>query len=413
MEGCIPLTACRLCLRAAPTPFMSLGMMPNINKFLKSEEEIQREKKYPLEAAFCANCSHVQLTCALSPEETFSEYLYFSSMSDAFVAHGRELAERAHTLARLTQGDLVVEIASNDGAVLQSFVPYTKNILGVEPARNIAQVANERGIRTLEEFFSSACARRLRDEYGAAKVIVGTNVLAHILDLRDFVEGIHTLLHLDGVALIEVPYVRELLANLEFDTIYHEHLSYFSVTALNRLFSNAGLRIMDVCLVPIHGGSLLLSICHNESTQASMGTMREYLAKERAAGLDTIEPYRRFAEDVATVRTSIITFINDLLRGGATCAGYGAAAKGNVLVNFCGLTNEQIPWIADRSPHKQGMRTPGTHIPVVAPEKILETQPDYLVIFPWNFKDEIMAQQAEYAHRGGKFVILLPEPRVW
>jgi novobiocin biosynthesis protein NovU/D-mycarose 3-C-methyltransferase len=262
METIIPLAACRICNEQMTAPFLSLGMMPNINKFLRSAADAAREKKYPLEVARCPRCSHVQLTCALSPEETFGEYLYFSSMSDAFVAHGRELAACAHETARLRDGDFVVEIASNDGAVLQSFVPYTKNILGIEPARNIAQVANERGIRTLPEFFSNACAKRLRSEYGAARVIVGTNVLAHVLDLKDFVSGIRELLHPDGLVLIEVPYVRDLLSNFEFDTIYHEHLSYFNLTALFALFTDAGLRITDVRIVPIHGGSLLLCIRH-------------------------------------------------------------------------------------------------------------------------------------------------------
>ncbi|OGL79702.1 hypothetical protein A3F28_01320 [Candidatus Uhrbacteria bacterium RIFCSPHIGHO2_12_FULL_57_11] len=408
----IPLRHCRVCLGERLTPFLSLGKMPPINSFPAGEDDFVAEKFFDLTVAFCEDCSHAQLTEALDPKAVFSDYVYFSSMSDTFVAHGRELAMELKEKMKLSEKDLVAEIASNDGALLQSFKSLPTRILGIEPARNIATVARERGFPTVVEFFTEELGKRLREEYGPARIILGTNVLAHVLDLRDFVRGIRSFLADDGAAVIEVPYLVNLIDGLEFDTIYHEHLSYFRVEVLDRLFQSEGLLLFDAERIPLHGGSLKVFIGHPNGPHERTARVGELIAFERERDLGTIAPYQAFALRVAAVRERTLEFLRGLHDAGTHIAGYGAAAKGNVFLNYCQVGPDLIEFIADRSPHKQGRFTPRNHIPVVAPEEILRRMPDILVIFAWNFADEIIFQQSEYRQRGGKFAMLLLEPRV-
>lgn len=394
------------------TPFLPLGLMPSINVYPANDREAAKEKLFDLTVAFCENCSHAQLTQALDPKEIFSDYAYFSSTSETFVEHGRILSRELKERFGLTDQDLVAEIASNDGALLQSFQSLPTRVLGIEPAGNIARVANERGLPTIAEFFTEEVGKWLRSEHGPARIILGTNVLAHVLDLHDFVRGIRAFLAPDGVVAIEVPYLVNLIDGLEFDTIYHEHISYFRVEVLDRLFESEGLRLFDVERIPLHGGSLKLFVGHPDGPHARNPRVDELIANERSRGLHTLAPYREFARRVEEVKGRTRSFLESLKREGKRVAGYGAAAKGNVFLNYCQIGPDFIEFVADRSPHKQGRLTPGMHIPIVHPEEILRRTPDVLIIFAWNFAEEIMRQQQEFKAHGGRFAFLLPEPHL-
>lgn len=388
-------------------------MMPPINKFPRDEAEASQEELFPLETVFCPQCTHVQLSIALDPEETFSDYLYFSSNSRTFVEHGKRLAATFKDRLKLTADDLVVEVASNDGVFLKSFKALPTRVLGVEPAKNIATAAIADGIPTVVEFFGEKTAQDLRARYGAAKLIIGANVLAHAFNLLDFVRGLKALLAADGTVVVEVPYVADLIAKNEFDTIYHEHISYFSVTALAALFTRAGLAVYDVEYLPnIHGGSLMVSVQHEGASRQVKPSVEDFLRKEKEQGFDRLETYQEFARRVEGLKIAIPAFIRSLKDAGKTVIGYGAAAKGNVLLQYCGIDRTLLPYILDKSPHKQNHLTPGTHIPVIARERIAELKPDYLMVLAWNFAPEIVQDMNEFARTGGKFLVPLPEPRV-
>lgn len=406
----IPLSTCRVCLDRELVPVIPLGAMPPINRFLHTAEDIRDECRYDLTVNWCKTCTHLQLSLALDPTAVFSDYLYFSSMSDTFVAHGKQLAAHLKERFGLMATDLIVEIASNDGAVLRSFQELPMRVLGVEPAKNIAAIAREQGLPTVSEFFSESLAEQLVKE-GQAKIIFGANVLAHVLDLRDFVRGLKKLLSPDGVIVIEVPYLADLLEAMAFDTIYHEHLSYFRLAVLDRLFASEGLTIFDVERLPIHGGSIrvFVGLGNNHSRQSSVDAL---ITAEQKSALDQESTYHTFAERILTSKEEARRFLGDLKSSGKRFAAYGAAAKGNVFLNYCGLGTETFPWIADRSTYKQGWLTPGTHIPVVHPDEVLIRQPDILVILAWNVADEVMAQLRPFAERGGQFAVLLPHPHI-
>lgn len=409
----VKLVNCRVCGGENFAPFLTLGQMPAINEFPKNEKDMEGEQLFPLEAAFCNDCSHVQLTSALDPEDTFSDYIYFSSNSRTFVEHGAWLAEEMKKRLNLSENDLVVEAASNDGAILKSFKVLPARVLGIEPAKNIVKVAEAAGIPTVAEFFGAAEAEKILKEYGPAKVIIGANVLAHAFDLRDFVRGLKILLKNDGAVLIEVPYIADLLAKNEFDTIYHEHISYFSVYSLKKLFESEALEIFNIEYLPhIHGGSLLISAGHKSGPNQISSSVAEFLAKENDLGLHNFKTYEDFALRVSNIKKQIWDFLNGIKQSGKTIAAYGAAAKGNVLLQYCGIGPETLPFVADKSRHKQGKFTPGTHIPVVAPLTIFSAKPDYLVILAWNFAKEIMEDMDAYAKAGGKFAVFLPEPKI-
>jgi hypothetical protein len=403
---------CRSCGNACLEHVLSLGRMPLANALLKPEELSVPEPTFPLELAFCSSCSLVQILETVPPETMFRSYPYFSSFSDTAVRNAEIITERMIGERSLDESSLIVEIASNDGYLLQFYKRAGLPILGIEPAANIAQVAEkDRGIPTLCEFFDANLARRLVQAQRRADVIHANNVLAHVPDLTGMIEGLGILLKKDGVAVIEVPYVKEMIERCEFDTIYHEHLSYFSVTSLDHLFRRRGLTIQNVERLPIHGGSLRLFVVPGGLAERG-AEVTAVMKQERASGLDRMSFYRGFAQRVERLKNNLRKQLTDLRRGGKRLAAYGAAAKGTTLLNYCGIGRETLEFVVDRSTYKQGLHMPGVHLPVYAPTKLLESQPDDVLLLTWNFAEEIMEQQAEYRRRGGKFIIPVPEYRV-
>ncbi len=412
-------TTCRACECDSLDVFLSLGDLPLSDGFRDDVNLSEPEERYPLDVAFCGHCSLVQILETVAPEVLFAEdYPYYSSFSDALLAHSRTHVEAVlghpdwgHSLG---PNSLVVELASNDGYLLQYYKQAGIPVLGIDPALGPVKAAREKGIDTLHEFFGLELAQRLAAEGKRADVLHGNNVLAHVADTAGFVQGIKTLLSDEGVAILEFPYVRDLIDHCEFDTIYHEHLCYFSASAVNALFASHGLVLHHVERLGIHGGSLRVF-----ASRADVGTprkpdetVRSLLASESRAGLTKVDYYRGFAEKVLEVRTGLQKLLADLAKQGKSVAGYGAAAKGTIMLNYCGVGRETLPFVADRNTHKQGRYMPGVHVPVVDPARILEDKPDYLLILPWNFQEEIVSQQAEYASAGGQFIVPVPTPRV-
>jgi SAM-dependent methyltransferase len=383
------------------------------NALLTADRLDAAEKTYPLELAFCPDCTLVQILETVPPEELFSEYLYLSSWSDTMVSHARSLANELIASRRLTRESLVIEAASNDGYLLQHYRAAGVGVLGIEPARNIAEIAErERRIPTLARFFGRELAAELRTQGRRADVFHAHNVLAHVSDLNGFVAGIATVLAEDGLAVIEAPYVGDLIEHCEFDTIYHEHLCYFSLTALDRLFARHGLAIHDVRRVAIHGGTLRISASHTAARVPVSPAVTQLLHEEQAAGLTGADYYRCFAARVEQLRTQLVDELSRLKRTGRRIAAYGASAKGSTLLNFCGIGGELIDYVVDRSTLKQGRYTPGRKLAIHAPGRLLDDQPDYLLLLTWNFAEEILQQQAEYRRRGGRFIVPVPEVRL-
>ncbi|MGH9437793.1 MAG: class I SAM-dependent methyltransferase [Terriglobia bacterium] len=403
---------CRSCECGGLEPVLSLGRTPLANALLTHDQLSLPEPAFPLELAFCPNCSLVQILETVPPETMFSSYPYFSSFSDTAVRNAESITERLIAERRLDASKLVVEIASNDGYLLQFYKRAGIPVLGIEPASNIAHVAEkERGIPTVCEFFNADLAQRLRQEGRQADIIHANNVLAHVPGLNSVVGGVRILLKDEGVAVIEVPYVKEMIERCEFDTIYHEHLCYFSVTALDRLFARHGLTLQDVERLPIHGGSLRLFAVPRAAAEQS-DAVSAMLADEHARGVDQLSFYQGFAQRVEKLKGEIQKQLGELKGKGKRLAGYGAAAKGSTLLNYCGIGRETLDFVVDRSTYKQGLYMPGVRLPIFPPDKLLESQPDNVLLLTWNFAEEIMQQQAEYRRRGGQFVIPIPEMRV-
>jgi SAM-dependent methyltransferase len=404
---------CRSCGGDRLEIVLDLGCTPLANALLTSEQLNAPEATYPLELAFCPDCTLVQILETVPPENLFREYLYLSSWSDTMLAHARALVSELVESRRLHAGQLVMEAASNDGYLLQYYRERGIPVLGIEPARNVADIAvRDRQVPTLVEFFGSEVAGELRNSGRRASVFHAHNVLAHVADLNGFVRGIATVLADDGVAVVEAPYVRDLVDHCEFDTIYHEHLCYFSLTALDALFSRHGLRIHDVRRVAIHGGTLRIYASPLAAGGHVSASVTALLADEGAAGLTTADYYRAFASRVQTLRDQLRATLDGLKASGQRIAAYGASAKGSTLLNYCGIGRERLEYVVDRSTLKQGRYTPGRKLAIHAPARLLDDQPDYLLLLTWNFAEEILAQQAEYRRRGGRFLIPVPEVKV-
>ncbi|MEO8382464.1 MAG: class I SAM-dependent methyltransferase [Acidobacteriota bacterium] len=404
---------CRFCGAALSDVFLDLGLSPLANSYLRPEDLERKEPSYPLIAYVCAQCLLVQVPELVAPGEIFSDYAYFSSYSESWVEHARLYSEAMIARFGLGPEHLAVEIASNDGYLLQHLARRNVRILGVEPAANVAAVAREKGIPTVVRFFGAALAAELRAEHGGADLLIGNNVLAHVPALNDFVSGLRALLAPRGVITIEVPHLLELIRHGEFDTIYHEHFSYFSLLTLQQIFAAHALRIFDVESLATHGGSLRIFAAHEaDSSKAMSPAVGRVLAIEREAGLDTLDGYLHFAPRVERIKSELLAFLGDQRARGRSVAAYGAPAKGNTLLNFCGIGTDLISFTVDRSPHKQGLYLPGSRIPVLAPEHVDQARPDFLLILPWNLRDEIVAQMNRIRNWGGRFVVAVPELEV-
>ena len=401
---------CRSCGSPDLAIFLSLGDLPLSDGFLEARQLVDNEPRYPLDVAFCSACSLVQILETVPPEELFgADYPYFSSFTDTLLRHSEANVTERISERKLSGNSLVVELASNDGYLLQYYQAKGVPVLGIDPAPGPVAAARKKGIDTLEAFFGIDLAKKLAGEGRRADVIHANNVLAHVADTNGFVSGIAALLKDDGVAVIECPYVKDLIEHGEFDTIYHEHLCYFSVTALSALFNRHGLYITRVVPLSIHGGSLRVFVGKKNAPEQSV---RDYLATEKKLGLDRMDYYADFSNRVNQIRTELNTLLQGLKERKARIVGYGAAAKGTIMLNYVGIGQETLDFVVDRNTHKQGRYIPGVRLPIAAPERVLAEQPDYVLILPWNFKDEIMAQQAEYRRRGGKFIVPVPRPTI-
>jgi len=404
-------STCRACGGANLDLFLSLGEVALANSFLTAEQLHQPEPTFPLEVFFCLDCSLVQLLHVVNPEVLFSHYLYASGTSQTLAQHNEKLCDRVTSELHLGSQDLVVEIASNDGSLLRWFKKRSIRTLGVEPAKNIAQMAREAGIETLNEFFDARIAEKINAEYGQASAVIANNVLAHVDATVPFLSATRSLLKPGGRLIIEVPYLGEMLERMEYDTIYHEHLCYFSVTALLRVFAEAGLALDRVDHVPIHGGSLRLWGKHADAGGHSV-SVRQQAEVERQKGMTTLKLYQDFAARVARNREALLALLGRLRREGKSIAGYGAPAKGNTLLCYCGIGTDLLPFTVDMSPLKVGLYTPGSHLPVAPAQRIFDVQPDYVLILAWNFAPEIMKFLQPYKEKGGCFILPIPEPIV-
>ena len=405
---------CRFCRARLEHTFVDLGMSPLCESYLGTNQLNLMESFYPLHVYVCSQCFLVQLEEYVSPTDIFTDYAYFSSYSDSWLAHAKSYVEQVATRFRLSPNSLVVEIASNDGYLLQYFLAKQIRVLGIEPAANVAAVATQKGVPTLVKFFGAATARDLASDGKRSDLVLGNNVLAQVPDLNDFVGGMKILLAPGGVITLEFPHLMRLIEENQFDTIYHEHFSYFSFLTAERILAAHDLKLFDVEELTTHGGSLRIYACHSEDDSKTVcDRVHELRAREETAGFGQIDRYRSFAERVNETKRKLLEFLIEAKRSGKRIVGYGAPGKGNTLLNFCGIRSDFIDYTVDRSPHKHGKFLPGTHIPIFPPERIRETRPDFLLILPWNLKDEIIQQNAYIRDWGGKFVVPIPETKIY
>jgi len=407
------IAKCRFCDSRLKYSFVDLGSSPLANSYLSADGIHQMEPFFPLNVYACESCYLVQLPVFQSSEEIFSDYAYFSSYSDSWLKHARNYTDLMIDRFGINSVHQVIEIASNDGYLLQYFKQKGIPVLGIEPAKNVAEAAKKIGIPTRIEFFGESMAKRLASEGTHADLLIGNNVLAHVPGLNDFVKGMKIILKPHGVITMEFPHLMRLMNENQFDTIYHEHFSYFSFLTVKKVFAKHGLDIFDVEELSTHGGSLRIYACHaGDETRPSSFRVKDLLAREEKAGFNVFDHYLRFKEKVKHVKRNILEFLIQCKREGKSIVGYGAPAKGNTLLNYCGIRTDFIEYTVDRSPHKQGQFLPGSRIPIHHPDKIKITQPDFLVIMPWNLQEEIMEQMSHIREWGGKFVTLIPRVRV-
>lgn len=402
---------CRFCGAPLRENFVDLGMSPLCQTHIAPSQLNDPEPFYPLHAFVCTGCWLVQLEEYVRPEDIFGDYDYFSSFSDSWLDHARRYVDMAAERFNLGRRSLVVEIASNDGYLLRNFVRRDIPVLGIEPAANVARIAEQNGVRTLVEFHGEGTAKTTRERYGQADLIVGNNVLAHVPDINDFIRGLKVLLKPEGVVTMEFPHLVNLMRENQFDTIYHEHFSYLSLYTVERMFAHHGLTIFDVDEIPTHGGSLRIYARHAEAAEPAVAdAVQGLLQREMEFGIDSLDTYRRFEDQVKETKRNILQFLIDAKREGKTVIGYGAPGKGNTLLNYCGIRTDFLDYTVDRSPQKQGKYTPGTRIPILDPSVIRETRPDYVLILPWNLRNEISTSHSYIKEWGGRFVV--PIPRV-
>ena len=405
---------CRFCQSSLNHTFVDLGMSPLSNGFLKSEQLNKAEKFYPLHAYVCEKCLLVQLQEFESPDYIFAnDYAYFSSYSESWLNHAKQYTELMINRFQFNQSSQVMEIASNDGYLLQFFQAQSIPVLGIEPARNVAQVAIEKGVDTLVKFFGVETAQELVGQGKRADLLLGNNVLAHVPNINDFVAGMKIVLKPEGIITMEFPHLLRLIEQNQFDTIYHEHFSYLSFVTVEKIFAHHGLTLFDVEELSTHGGSLRIYAKHSENNEIKIEQKVEKLKEvEKQKGLGDLETYLNFSRKVQETKRKLLSFLIQVKMDGKTIVGYGAAAKGNTLLNYCGIRTDFIDYTCDRSPHKQGKFLPGTHIPIYSPDKIAETKPDYVLILPWNLKEEVTQQLSYIREWGGKFVVPIPEVEI-
>lgn len=405
---------CRFCDTPLKYTFLDLGSSPLCESFLTADQVGQMESFYPLQVHVCTNCFLVQLEEFVQPESIFSEYAYFSSYSDTWLDHSRKYVQHAIETFSLDNRNFVVEIASNDGYLLQYFIEEGIPVLGIEPAANVAEVAKDKGVSTIVEFFNEELASQLVKDGYQADLLIGNNILAQVPDLNGFVSGMNVILKADGVFTLEFPHLVRLIEGNQFDTIYHEHFSYFSFTTVEKILTFHGFKVFDVDELSTHGGSLRIYGCHIEnSTYPVSMQVGDLRAREEADGVNELAYYDSFAEKVRETKRALLGFLIEAKRSGKTIAGYGAPGKGNTLLNYCGIRTDFLDFTVDRNPYKHGKYTPGTHIPIFPPDFVNEKKPDYLLILPWNLKNEIMEQMAHIREWGGRFVVPIPEVQVY
>jgi hypothetical protein len=408
------LHRCLNCSAPLSHTFVDLGTSPLCESYLSAEQLEGPEPFYPLKVLLCTECLLVQLPAYVSGEHIFSEYAYFSSFSDSYLSHAAKNVSAIVERFGLTLNSFVVEVASNDGYLLRNFVGRQIPCLGIEPAANVARAAENRGIPTLVKFFGEQTAKHVVKEFRTADVLIANNVAAHVPDLHDFIRGIKTLIAANGVAVIEIQYLLRLIERNQFDTIYHEHFCYYTLTSLSRVLASEGLTVFDAEEIATHGGSLRVYAKHAENAARAIEPRVEaMLANERDAGLTTVDGHDGFAESVTEVKRALLEFLIAAKRAGKTVAGYGAPGKGNTLLNYCGIRQDFIDFTVDRNPYKHGKFLPGTRIPIFAPEKIAEAKPDYVLILPWNIREEIANQLAYIRDWGAKFVVPIPKLEIW
>ncbi|MEV3304736.1 class I SAM-dependent methyltransferase [Paenibacillus larvae] len=404
---------CRFCSRSTLYSFVDLGLTPLSNAFVKEEHLGKYEAFYPLHAYVCASCFLVQLEQFESPEHIFGDYAYFSSFSSSWLAHAERYAHQVTSAFGLDKHSNVVEIASNDGYLLRYFKQSGIRVLGIEPAGNVAEAAIERGIPTVIDFFGSKLSSELTRQGRGADLLIGNNVLAHVPDLNDFISGMKILLNENGIITMEFPHLLQLMLHNQFDTIYHEHFSYFSLLTVKHVFASHGLVIFDVEELSTHGGSLRIYAKHEtDGTKQETERLRKLIEQERTYKLDTLQAYLVFSEQVKQVKRDIWKCLIGLKNKGKQMVGYGAPAKGNTLLNYCGVGKDVIDYVVDRNPYKQGLYLPGTRIPIYPPDRIRETEPDVVIIMPWNLSDEVITQTGYIRQWGGQWLRLIPEPEV-
>lgn len=405
---------CRFCNNVLNHTFVDLGMSPFANSYVKNEDLQRMEPFYPLCAYVCESCFLVQLPVFENPEDIFNDYAYFSSYSESWLKHAKDYVDSMIDRFGFGTDTQIIEIASNDGYLLQYFKEKGIPVLGIEPAKNVANAALEKDIPTIIQFHSEETAKELSAKGINADLLIGNNVLAHVPNLNDFVRGMKIILKSDGIITMEFPHLLRLMEKNQFDTIYHEHFSYFSFICVNNIFADHDLCIFDVEELPTHGGSLRIYASHAEDSSKLLSSrVDELIAREDKAGFKKLEHYLSFGEHVKATKLKILKFFVEAKRHGKFIAGYGAPAKGNTLLNYCGIRTDFIAYTVDRSPHKQGHFLPGTRIPIYHPDKVRESRPDYLVILPWNLKDEIMGQMSYIRDWGAQFVTLIPEVKTY